>query len=88
LEGRIEEIEQIHAERLARVEETCATPCTIDQIACDLFGGPSDEPEGQSSAWKLFDAGAYVEHLRAHRRLRIDDPEANVTRYVSKANVR
>lgn len=88
LPGRIAEIERFHRERLERVLAACASPCTVHEIAQEMFG----EQEGYGVILALDEAGAHVEHLHALGRVRLDaageraDAEDSVIRYVARSD--
>jgi glyoxylase-like metal-dependent hydrolase (beta-lactamase superfamily II) len=87
LRARCDAIAQFHRERLARVLELCAEPCTVGAVAASLFGSQ----DGYGTILALDEAGAHVEYLHQLGKLRIanlDEVERErdpVVRYVVRA---
>ncbi len=84
LPGRINEIRQLHADRLRKALEFLAEPHTIAEVSRELFGGVS----GYHVMLALEEAGAHVEYLHQRGLLRIvnvEELESNngpvITRY-------
>lgn len=63
--GRIEEIKQVHEDRLAQVLEICEEPKTTAEISQELFGQVSS----YHVLLALEEAGAHVEYLYQHGEL-------------------
>jgi glyoxylase-like metal-dependent hydrolase (beta-lactamase superfamily II) len=63
--GRIEEIKQVHEDRLAQVIEICKEPKTTAEVSQELFGKVS----GYHILLALEEAGAHVEYLYQHGEL-------------------
>jgi glyoxylase-like metal-dependent hydrolase (beta-lactamase superfamily II) len=66
--GRIENILQLHRDRLSRVLEICQMPHSIQQISKALFG----HVNGYHVLLALEEAGAHVEYLYQRGLLRVD----------------
>lgn len=69
LEGRIQEIEDLHLERLEQVLELLNEPLTVSQVSQALF----PEVEGYHELLALEEAGAHVEYLSQRGYLGIDN---------------
>lgn len=67
LGARIDEILEHHQERLLRVQEACVRPRTVAEVADALYGAQ----DGYNVILALVEAGAHVEYLSQHGRLRI-----------------
>lgn len=63
--GRIEEIKQVHKDRLAQVLEICKEPKTTAEVSQELFGQVSS----YHVLLALEEAGAHVEYLYQHGEL-------------------
>ncbi|MEO6574745.1 MAG: MBL fold metallo-hydrolase, partial [Polyangiaceae bacterium] len=70
--ARVDSIAQFHLDRLAKVLAVCATPHTVVGVAKDMFGAQ----EGYGTLLAIEEAGAHVEYLHQHGKLRIANLEA------------
>lgn len=79
LHKRIEEIREVHRDRLDRVLDYLQTPGTIFEVSKHLFG----EVYGYNILLALEEAGAHVEYLYQRGLLEIADLDEQVVRYKS-----
>lgn len=68
----IARIKAVHDQRLRQVLDICATPKTIKEISRELFR----EVRGYHVLLALEEAGAHVEYLHQHNRLKIENLDA------------
>jgi glyoxylase-like metal-dependent hydrolase (beta-lactamase superfamily II) len=72
LNARIDEIQALYVERLARTLDLTRQPATLAQVAAGLF----NEPTGYHRLLALEEAGAYLEYLEQRGQVGLEDLEA------------